>query len=105
MTDFDNPNNQYIDSVRQVNHEMLEHTEAVALGSLYQSVSHALSLGAMNAVTAQQQSNITAQAVTTMGATIIYTMSTASDTLYDARQAIPAGVQNQDGVNKILPAQ
>lgn len=92
MTDFEHQNSQYISPVEQVNHEVLEHVEGVALGSLYQSVSHALSLGAMNAVAAQQQSNITAQAVTTMGATIIYTMSTASDTLYDARQAIPVKV-------------
>jgi hypothetical protein len=89
MTDVENQNSHIIDYVMQVNHEVLNHAEDVALGSLYQSISHAISLGALNAVTAQQQSNITAQAVTTMGVTTLYSIDTASDSLFIANQETP----------------
>ncbi len=89
MTDFEHQNNPYIDSVSQLNHEILDHTENVALGSLYQAISHAMSLGALNAVSAQQQSDITAQAVVTMGATTLYSVVTASDSLFVAGKKTP----------------
>ena len=90
MTDFENQNSQNIASViKQTNDEVLNHAEDVALGSLYQAVSHAMSLGALNAAAAQQQSDITAQAVVTMGVTTLYSVVTASDPLLIVNQAAP----------------
>lgn len=89
MTDFKHQNSNYIDSVSQLNHEVLDHTEDVALGSLYQAISHAIGLCALSAVTAQQQSNITAQAVVTMGATTLYSVVTASDSLFIVNKKAP----------------
>ena len=65
-------NDQVFIYTKAINELVLNEVEEVALGSLYQSVSHAMGLGAINAVAAQQQNYITAQAVTTMGATQVY---------------------------------
>jgi hypothetical protein len=93
MTDFENQNSQNISSiVKWTNDEVLNHAEDVALGSLYQAVSHAMSLGALNAAAAQQQSDITAQAVVTMGATTLYSVVTASDPFLILNQTIPVTV-------------
>ncbi len=72
--------------VMQKNDELLNHAEPFALGSLYQSIAHAISLGALNGASAQQQSNITAQAVVTMGVTTLYSLNTALDSLFIALQ-------------------
>jgi len=72
-------NNQITDSVTQVNTKVLGDAPAIALGNLYQATAQALANAAHNATTSQQQSNITAQASTTMGVTILYSIDTASD--------------------------
>ena len=53
-------------------------TPASALGDLYQSIAAALATAAHNAVTAQQQTAITAQAATVQGITTLYSIDTAS---------------------------
>ena len=58
-------NGQITDSVTQANVEVVAHAPAQALGSLYQSMAHAASLAATNAVTAQQQLNTISEATTT----------------------------------------
>jgi hypothetical protein len=57
-------NSQITDAVSQSNVKVLGDAPAMALGGLYQAVAQAMSLAAQNAVNAQQQNNILAEAVT-----------------------------------------
>ena len=72
-------NSQITDSVTQANTKVLGDAPAVAMGNLYQATAQALANAAHNATTSQQQTNITAQAATTMGVTTLYSIDTASD--------------------------
>lgn len=72
-------NNQITDSVTQVNTKVLGDAPAVAMGNLYQATAQALANAAHNSAAAMQQTNITAQAATTMGVTTLYSIDTASD--------------------------
>lgn len=72
-------NDQITDSVTQANTKVLGDAPAIAMGNLFQATSQALANAAHNATTSQQQSNITAQAATTMGVTMLYSIDTASD--------------------------
>jgi len=78
MADNTAVNSQITDSVTQVNVKVLGEAPAMAMGNLFQATSQALSNAAQNATTAQQQSNITAQAATTMGVSTLYSIDTAS---------------------------
>ena len=71
-------NNQITDSVTQANVQVLGDAPAVAMGNLYQATAQALSNAAHNATTSQQQTNITAQAATTMGVATLYAIDTAA---------------------------
>ena len=71
-------NSQITDSVTQANTQVLGVAPATAMGNLYQATAQALSNAAHNATTSQQQTNITAQAATTMGVAMLYTIDTAS---------------------------
>ncbi len=69
---FPTPVNDLItDSVTQSNLEVLGSAPAVALADLYQASAQALALAAHNAVFAQQQMNVTAQAATAAGVALI----------------------------------
>ncbi|GGE62815.1 MULTISPECIES: RebB family R body protein [Pedobacter] len=72
-------NDQITDSVTQANTKVLGDAPAIAMGNLYQATAQALANAAHNATSSQQQSNITAQAATTMGVTMLYSIDTASD--------------------------
>jgi len=71
-------NSQITDSVTQANVQVLGAAPANAMGNLFQATSQALANAAHNATTAQQQTNITAQAATTMGVATLYSIDTAS---------------------------
>ncbi|XOV80974.1 MAG: RebB family R body protein [Aestuariibacter sp.] len=71
-------NSQITDSVTQANVQALGAAPANAMGNLFQATSQALANAAHNATTAQQQTNITAQAATTMGVATLYSIDTAS---------------------------
>ncbi len=71
-------NDQITDSVTQVNTKVLGDAPAVAMGNLFQATAQALANAAHNATSSQQQTNITAQAATTMGVTTLYSIDTAS---------------------------
>ncbi|WP_298769316.1 RebB family R body protein [uncultured Shewanella sp.] len=71
-------NSQITDSVTQANVQVLGDAPSVAMGNLFQATSQALANAAHNATTAQQQTNITAQAVTTMGVNLLYSLDTGS---------------------------
>ena len=72
-------NSQITDSITQVNTKVVGESPAMAMGNLFMATSQALGNAAHNATTSQQQSNITAQASTTMGVTTLYSIDTASD--------------------------
>lgn len=71
-------NSQITDSVTQANVQVLGDAPAVAMGNLFQATAQALSNAAHNATTAQQQANVAAQAATTMGVALLYSLDTAS---------------------------
>ncbi len=71
-------NNMITDSVTQSNVKVLGDAPAVAMGNLYQATAQALGNAAHNATTAQQQTNVTAQAVTTQGVALLYSLDTAA---------------------------
>jgi Killing trait len=58
-------NSQITDAVTQSNVEVLCSAPAQALSALYGALAHSLALAAANAVTAQQNTNVIMQAVTT----------------------------------------
>lgn len=71
-------NSQITDAVTQANVKVLGDAPAMSMGNLFQATSQALSNAAHNATTAQQQTNVTAQAATTMGVAVLYSLDTAS---------------------------
>jgi hypothetical protein len=64
-------NNQITDAVTQSNVKVLGEAPALALGNLYQATAQALANAANNATSAQQQTNILAEAVTARCAQIL----------------------------------
>jgi len=72
-------NDMITDSITQVNTKVLGDAPAIAMGNLYQATAQALANAAHNATSSQQQTNVTAQAATTMGVTTLYSIDTASD--------------------------
>ena len=71
-------NSQITDSVTQANVQVLGDAPSIAMGNLLQATSQALANAAQNATAAQQQTNVTAQAVTVMGVNLLYSLDTAS---------------------------
>ncbi|WP_461208988.1 RebB family R body protein [Desulfocurvus sp. DL9XJH121] len=71
-------NNQITDSITQANVKVLGDAPAVAMGNVFQAHAQALGNSAHNATTSQQQTNVTAQAATTMGVAVLYSLDTAA---------------------------
>ncbi|MGV7194145.1 RebB family R body protein [Xanthomonas axonopodis] len=71
-------NDQITDSVTQANLQVLGSSPAAAMGNLYQSTAQALANAAHNATLAQQQMYVTAQAATTMGVSLLYSLDTGT---------------------------
>jgi len=71
-------NSQITDSITQANTQVLGDAPAVAMGNLYQATAQALANAAHNATMAQQQMYVTAQAATTQGVAMLYSLDTAS---------------------------
>ncbi len=71
-------NNQITDAVTQSNVKVLGDAPAMAMGNLFQATNQALGNAAHNSTYAIQQTNVTAQAATTMGVAILYSLDTAS---------------------------
>ncbi len=78
-------NSQITDAVTQANVKVLGDAPAVAMGNLYQATAQAISNAAHNATTSQNESNVTAQAATTMGVATLYSLDTASTGLATRR--------------------
>jgi hypothetical protein len=71
-------NSQITDSVTQSNVQVLGAAPAVAMGNLYQATAQALANAAHNATMAQQQMYVTAQAATTAGVALLYSLNTGT---------------------------
>lgn len=71
-------NDQITDSITQSNTQVLCIAPAVAMGNLYQATAQALANAAHNATSAQQQMYVTAQAATTAGVALLYSLDTAA---------------------------
>ncbi|MDC0722453.1 RebB family R body protein [Nannocystis bainbridge] len=78
ITDSTAVNEQITDSVSQANAKVLADSPALAMGTLFQTMAHATGLAYQNAVAAQQQLNTLAQAATTQGVALLYSIDTAS---------------------------
>ena len=78
MADQTPVNSQITDTISQTNVTVLGEAPAVALGNLYQASAQTFGMMMQNAAAAQQQLNITAQAVTAQGVTLLYTTTTAA---------------------------
>lgn len=76
VADIVNP--QITDAVTQTNVKVLAEAPAMSMGALYQSLAHSMGLLFENAVAAQQQQQILAQAATAQGVTQIYSLGAAS---------------------------
>ncbi|MBZ4415754.1 RebB family R body protein [Myxococcus sp. RHSTA-1-4] len=72
-------NGQITDAVTQANVKVLGDAPALALGHIYQTMAHSTGLSFQNAVTAQQQLNMAAQAATVQGVNLLYSLVTAAD--------------------------
>ena len=59
-------NSKITDSITQTNLKVIGEAPAMAIGSLYQTISNSVAMAAANAVYAQQQANVTYQAASTM---------------------------------------
>jgi len=68
-------NGQITDAVTQTNVKVLGDAPAMAMGAMYQSLSHSTGILFENAVTSQQQLGIAAQASTNQGIIHIYSVT------------------------------
>ena len=70
-------NPQVTDAVTQANTRLKDNAEYIALQSLYQAAAKVLGNAAFSAVDIQQQSDVLAQAATTQGVMVLYTIDPA----------------------------
>lgn len=71
-------NPQITDAVTQTNVKVVGEAPAMAMGAIYQTLAHSMGILFENAVSAQQQLAITAQAATTQGVATLYSIDTAA---------------------------
>jgi len=74
-------NDQITDAITQANVKVLGEAPAMAMGNLYQAMAHSTGILFQNAVSAQNQQNILAQAATTQGVMQIYSIDTVADAI------------------------
>ncbi len=85
MTMSKQVNKQVTDAVTQTNVQVVADSSSIAIANVYQSAAHSTGLMFENAVNAQGQLNILAQAVTTQGIMQIYSINTMASTITIAR--------------------
>lgn len=71
-------NDQITDSITQSNVKVIGEAPAFAMGSIYQSLAHSTGILFENAVAAQQQQNVLAQAAANQGVMQIYSIDTVA---------------------------
>ena len=72
-------NSQITDAVTQTNVKVLAESPAMAMGAMFQAMSHSTGILFENAVSSQQQQNTLAQAASNQGVIQLYSMGTMSD--------------------------
>ncbi len=80
-------NGQITDSVTQANVKVLGDAPAIALGAIYQALAYSTGVLYENAVSAQQQLGICAQAATNQGVIQIYSVDTMADAVATSKIA------------------
>lgn len=96
-------NGMITDAVTQTNVKVLGDAPAMAMGAIYQSLSHSTGILFENAVTSQQQLGIAAQAATNQGVIQIYsvdTMAAAVATSKIAQSDVPDNMMSLMSVLK-----
>ncbi|WP_042722379.1 RebB family R body protein [Flavobacterium sp. B17] len=78
-------NEQITDAVTQSNVKVVGEAPAMALANVYQTAAHSTGLMFENAVNAQNQQNILAQAAANQGIMQIYSIDTISDAIAIAK--------------------
>ncbi|MDR6160367.1 hypothetical protein QF023_003883 [Chryseobacterium sp. SLBN-27] len=78
-------NDQITDSVTQSNVKVIGEAPAIALGNVYQTAAHSTGLMFENAVNAQNQQKMLAQAAANQGIMQIYSLDTISDAIAIAK--------------------
>lgn len=76
---------QITDAVTQANVEVVADAPAMAMGSLFQTMTHSTGLTFENSVSNQNLQNMTAQAVSTQGIMQMYSVDTISDAISVAK--------------------
>ena len=76
---------QITDAVTQANVKVVAEAPAMALGTLYQTLSHSTGIMFENSVNSQSQQNILGQTATTQGVMQIYSMDTVADSIAIAK--------------------
>ena len=80
-------NGQITDSVTQANVKVLGDAPAMAMGAIYQSLSHSTGILYENATSSQQQLAIAAQAATNQGVIQVYSVDTMAGAVAAAKLA------------------
>lgn len=80
-------NSRITDAVTQQNMMVLGSASTVAMGSIYQSAAHSMSIAFQNAVQAQRQASICAQAATNQGVMQVYETGSMVSAVATARIA------------------
>jgi hypothetical protein len=80
-------NGQITDAVTQQSVQVLAAAPAMAMSSVYQSAAHSLGILYQNAVQAQRESAICAQASTNQGVIQLYALNAATAAVATAKQA------------------
>jgi hypothetical protein len=78
-------NGQITDAVTQANVKVVGDAPAMAMGAIYQSLAHSTGILYENAVSAQQQIGVCAQAATNQGVIQIYSIDTMAGAVSTAK--------------------
>jgi len=87
-------NSQITDAVTQQNMMVLSSASSMAMGSIYQSAAHSIAIAFENAVQAQRQAAICAQASTNQGVIQVYALGSATAAAATTRVARPDPLRN-----------
>ncbi len=93
-------NSQVTDAVTQANVKVLGDAPAVAMGNLFLTSAQALSNAAHDATSGQQNSNITFQAATTQGVSLLYSGMSTALTVMAAGCSIQASLMGSSTAKK-----
>ncbi len=97
-------NNQITDAVTQTNVKVLAEAPAMAMGTLFQTMSHSLGILVENAVSSQQQQTTLSQASANTGVMQIYSVDTMADAAATEKVSQGGSADNLTGMLSVLSA-